>query len=231
MKKSQNTKLSMELSVQKACNDNRPLWTGFTAFENTFNDFESLLEKTNTVLGKQGINIKGVTNDKKAEKQSLRNIMLEVAGAVHAYATDTGDLELKGKVDIKPSTLDRMRGTEFDAICLAVYNEALQVSDQLPDYGVDKDVMTSFKNSLDSFSRLLPAPRTAIVERKGATDELAKLLKKIDCLLNDKLDKLMKKFQVSNPDFYRLYFDARINVDSGSRHLPPADNNTIAPAS
>lgn len=231
MKKNQNTKLSMNLTVRKVCNDNQAVWSEVPAFVTAFNELDIALQKVGFTLGKQGMNIKGVSQSKKALKKELTDITLEVAGAVFAYASDKADLSLKARVNITGTSIERSRGSETLAICQEVYNEALALIDQLGSYGIKQNDMDDFLNSINAFSALLPAPRTAISERKGATDELAKLLSRTDIILKEKLDKLMNKFKLSNPEFFRLYFDARIIVDIGGRHQPPTANDGISPAS
>lgn len=231
MKKNQNTKLPMNLTVQKVCRDNQSIWIGIPAFETAFNEFESLQEKISNTLGKQGSNIKGVTQDKTAVRKALADITLEVARALFAYASDKNDLSLKARADVTGSDLEHTRGSETLAICQTVFNEVQTLTDQLVSYGITQNEMNDFMNIIDAFSTLLPAPRTAISERKGATDELAKLFAKTDHILKEKLDKLILKFKISNPEFYRLYFDARIIVDIGGRHQAHADNSSIPPVS
>ena len=233
MNKTQNTKLSSDLTVEKVCNDNQQVWNGVPAFVSAIGEYVSLLDSVRSTLSRQGINIKGVTLDKKAVKKDLTDITLEVAGAVYAFAADTKNLSLKAKVAITSSNFDHLRGSELLAFCNTVYSEAVAITAQLVDYGITQNEMNNFQGLLTNFSSQLPAPRAAISDRKGATDELAKLFARIDIILKEKLDKLMHKFRLSDPDFYRLYFDARIIVDIGGRHKPPApaENEVIPPVS
>jgi hypothetical protein len=44
------------------------------------------------------------------------------------------------------------------------------------------------------------------------------LFQKADRLLKKRLDKMMVRYQTTDPDFYKSYLNARIIVDYGIRH-------------
>jgi len=137
---------------------------------------------------------------------------------VFAYASDIEDLTLQGKVDFSPSELKQVRDSITLQRCQLIHDEANGVIGSLGSYGVVAGDLTDLQAKIDAYAGAVAAPRTATAEHKGATDEIAKFIKKCDSILKNKMDTLMKNFKVSNPRFYKLYFDARIIVDIGIRH-------------
>jgi len=228
MEKNQNNKLSMGYSVQKVCNNYQSEWTGFVAFETAFNDFESILNNIGKSLDKQGIHIKGVSEDKIAAKELLTDKALEIGGAVFAFATDNNNLALKARVHLSRTNLSNTRNALTVQRCQLIYDEASAIINQLGNYGLTSSSLADFQSKIDAFTAMIAAPRTAITERKGATDDIDKLMKKINAILTNKMDKLMEKYKTVNPEFYRQYFDARIIIDSGMRHKAAVNTTPAA---
>ena len=54
-----------------------------------------------------------------------------------------------------------------------------------------------------------------------AGEKMGNLLNKVDGILTNKSDKLVEKFRIPSPEFYRLFFDARKIVNISSRHEEP----------
>ena len=220
MKSKQENKLSMYYAVQRVCNANPLVWGGLPAFVTAFNDLKTSIGKVENILKIQERGILGVAKDKNVIRDSMIDLTLRIAGAVFAYASDTNNLILKGKVDFSRSELRHER----DSFCIqhsqAVADEANNVIGALGTYGILPADITLLRSKAADFTSALSAPRTAIAERKGATDEIGKQMRKTDVILKEKLDKLIEKFKVSNVDFYKLYFDARRIVDIGIRHKP-----------
>lgn len=218
MKDKQENKLSMYYAVQKVCSANSGVWSGLPAFVTAFADFETNIGKIEDALEAQEKNITGVSKDKDAIGTLMVEKALQVGGAVFAYASDINDLTLKGKVDFSRTELKRVRDSIATQRCQLIHDEANGVIGSLGSYGVTGTDLSDLQTKIDAFASAVAAPRTAITERKGATDEIAKFLRKCDSILKSKLDKLMNQFKVSAPRFYKLYFDARIIVDIGIRH-------------
>lgn len=92
--------------------------------------------------------------------------------------------------------------------CKSVLDAATTVSPQLVGYGVDASRLTSLQHSIDVYDEALSAPRLAITTRKGATSELALLMKDTAKLLLKRLDGLMERYRLEAPSFHRAYMDA-----------------------
>ena len=229
VKAKQENKLSMYYTVQKVCSANSGVWNGLPAFVAAFGDYETNIGKIENALGAQGKNIKGVSEDKDAVKESMIDKALEVANAVFAYASDNNNLTLKGRVDFSRSELRQERDAFAMQHCQLIQDEAMAIVAALASHGVSDSDLQLLQTRIDAFGDMLAAPRQAITERKGATDEIDKLLRKVDSVLTSKLDKLVEKFRVSNPEFYRLFFDARKIVNIGLRHNPANPTPPAAP--
>lgn len=72
---------------------------------------------------------------------------------------------------------------------------------------------------ISDFEQSIASPRVSVTSRKNATNDISKLFTNCDNTIKNKMDKLVEKFKLSNPDFYKQYHDARIIVDHGLHHL------------
>ena len=77
--------------------------------------------------------------------------------------------------------------------------------------------LTSFNCLIDVYNKAIATPREAITYRSAAGNELKKLIKRMDIILNDRLDMLMGTLKKDNPKFHSQYNNARIIVDFGGR--------------
>lgn len=221
MRAKQENKLSMYYAVQKVCSENIGVWNVLPAFVTAFDEFKTNIGKIEEALEAQETNIKGFSLSKDAYEDQMIDKALEIANGVFAYASDINDLTLKSKVDFSRSDLKQARDTIVIQRCQLIHSEASAILKSLGNYGITDVELKDLQMKIDAFALILAAPRTAITERKGATDEIGKLLHKVDGILTDKLDKLAEKFKVPSPEFYRLFFDARITVTLGTRHEDP----------
>jgi hypothetical protein len=64
---------------------------------------------------------------------------------------------------------------------------------------------------------LVEAPRGATTVKSRASKNMISLMKEIDVILNEQLDRLIESFKKSSSNFYQEYNNARIIVDLGTR--------------
>jgi hypothetical protein len=230
MKKNQNNKFSMYLAVLKICRENNSVWNNLPAFAASFTDYENSIGKIEFALEMQGKNIKGVSGTKYAVIKTCIDGALLVAGALCAFASDMNDLALKARINFKKSSIKSEREIVTLQRCKLLYDEAQSRINLLGDYGVTPAVLDDFQLKINAFASYVSAPRIAIVERKGATDEISKMIARIDGILKSKMDKLIESFRATRPEFFRLYFDSRIIVDAGMHHKPSTETNPVIPS-
>ncbi|MEO6884220.1 MAG: hypothetical protein ABI199_09370 [Bacteroidia bacterium] len=222
MNKTQENKLSMYYAVQEVCHAHQTVWGNLAAFTNTFTAFETNVTGIEGLLQVQKTSIKGITADKEAAKTEMMNQGLKMAHALYAFASNTNNLILKGKMEFSRGKLQRVRDSIILQHCRTIKDEAQANIASLTDYGITAAVLTDFQTKIVKSALVIASPRSAIVERKGAGNELNKLMHSNDVLLKDQLDKLAESFRTANAEFYQLYQDARAIVDLGIRHKTPA---------
>ncbi len=213
----QDNKRSMYIAVQSVCNSNNSTWSGLPAFVSTFGDFETTVANIDSQRQVQEGKTTGITENKQKEEDEMIQITLEIASAVHAYASINDDNELRNKVSYSPSYLLNSRDNILKDICQLIHDEANKVIANLADYGKTADDLTQLQKEIDDYAAILAKPRTAIGTRATATTHLVELFKQCDDILKNRLDKLMVSYKNSEPVFYQTYQSARNIVDLGAR--------------
>jgi hypothetical protein len=230
MNKNQENKLSMYYVVRKVCTDNNSVWSGLTAYATAFGNFTANITALEAALEKQLQATTGYAKNKRATEEAMVDKAIEIAKAVFAYAKNQNDTVLQAKVNYSRSDLLRERDSVTMQLCQGVKDEAQPLVGALGPYGVTNTDLTQLQTLIDAFDAANPTPRAAITSRKRATDAISKLEKDIDDILKGVMDPLMENFKATQPDFYKLYFDARIIVDTGSRSSDD-DASTPTPTS
>ena len=217
MNKSQEVRLNMMYTVQRALADAEPQWTGIPAFSAAVAELNTNLEAIQSAVEKQVIDITGFARDKQQSLEHLIAVTLVVSRSTLAYATVQGDLVLAGKMRVGNVMLRRHNDAVVARHCQALLDTVTPFAPALVDFGVTAQRLSELKQAIARFSNALSAPRVAITTRKGATAELNLLMKDTNKLLAKRLDGLMEQFRSSAPVFFRAYKDARIIVDRGVR--------------
>jgi len=208
----------MYLAVQQVCHAFSGVWSLIAAFVQAFAGFESGISKINTAIETQEKDVTGVSENKKKLKLKLVDKAIEIAGALLAFASDSDNKELKSGVNISRSELENAADSSALNHCRFIFNQAASLQATLADYGLKASDISEFQALISGFEKSIASPRIAITSRKSATNDLVGLFANCDDILKNKMDKLIEKFKVSNPDFYKQYFDARIIIERGLHH-------------
>jgi hypothetical protein len=220
MNNKQENKLSMYNAVREIVTTNTSLWEKIPAFTAAFTEYGTLLDNIAATLRTQNSDLTGASADKVSGKEALANATLAVAGAIHAYASQSNKAELKQRVALTRSDLLLVRDMEMLEKCRTIASHAEANKASIADYGATEAVIKDLQDKITAFATLAVRPRVVIAERKDATADLQNLIRLTDTLLSDRLDKIMEQFKVTQPGFYNLYQTNRILVDSGVRRQP-----------
>jgi hypothetical protein len=155
----------------------------------------------------------GITLDKKNKMDAMATAALPLVGCIQAYATDENNQELYEKVNYTYSSFTH--GNDIDKYdrAMMVHAKGTEYLTEMAEYGVTQDMLDALNTAAAAFHAIFTKPQTAIDARKAATEKLEELFAQLNKLLKNKMDKLMMKYQVTNPDFYNDYVNAREIVD------------------
>jgi len=222
MNQNQFDKLKMFRVVLAVCLKYLKLVETVPAFLRAYQALSSLvpsIEKDHTV---QGANTKGVTLNKEQMRDAIIDAAMFIAGAVHSYASDTNNSELKVKVYVNRSDFKNCSFEECIKKCDIITNEATAVIDQLVDHGVVQEDLDGFITLVNDFKIVITKPREVIVEKSSVTEDIAGLFSTGDKILKETTDKLINKFKLSDPSFFQEYWNARI-IESSGHHSAKND--------
>jgi hypothetical protein len=131
-----------------------------------------------------------------------------------AYADIEENAELEYKADKSSSDLYKLRNEDFKTVITETITLLEGNLNNMADYGMTEPQITDLKTSFDNFLVMNGQPRQYRISSKVATESLKELFSKSSKLLDTKLDKLMKRYKNSDPNFYKGYLAARVIVDN-----------------
>lgn len=242
MNNKQENKLSMYNAVKRVLTLFESRWGAMAGFSRAVTSFYGRIDAIERTGANQEKKITGIATDKQDLKESLVEIALRVAGAVHAYAFETENDELGESVDYQRTDLTHMRDELLDQRCSNIHAAATEHISSLADFGITPTVLDSLRDAINAFHEKSPQPRTAISTRSTYTESLVENFDRTDLILTEQLDRLMLQFKRSDStsapspapagsptgatpspapapstDFYELYFQAREIIDLGKR--------------
>jgi hypothetical protein len=133
------------------------------------------------------------------------------------YAFDTTNNRLLEKVNVNKTSFYNVHNQEALTLAKIIVAEAKTHSMALSDYGVSDADIAELESVVSQLEGLLNAPSGVIGERKLYTSNLRELFVAADSIVYDKLDKLIRLFKSSSPEFFALYGNARNVVNTAAR--------------
>ena len=109
-----------------------------------------------------------------------------------------------------------MRDMPLFNYAYTVYGDAQPFATLLEPFASAAEV-AELKTLANNFNALMPLKRTQLSLSALSTQNLEEAIARIDNLLKDTLDVLVKPWEYKNPDFYKAYTNARVLVDAPSR--------------
>lgn len=219
MTSQQENQLSMYYVVQTLCNANNSIWQNNKPFKRSYEEFTVQLPIIAQYRDTQSQNISGLAQNKTDKRKELTEKAYFVANRLQSYATVEKKNELFAKVNYARSVFAKYRDTNLIGLCNTILEQAQSALSDLADYSVNAALLTDLQNAIQAYQDELGKPRHAQINTKTATDTLKQLFTNTNALLTERLDKDVEVFRVSNPDFYKQYFDARRIVQSARGKL------------
>lgn len=156
----------------------------------------------------------GPATDKRQAREQLQTVAAEVAGDVFAYATDQQQPTLQALADYSAGSLKALRGSRLTDVVqtlldgLQPHKAALNT-----DYGLDQARLQELQDALTDFNDRKTQPRETVIDGKVARTSLRTEFAELGTLLQDRLMRLLRKYQRRAPEFYQRIVAARQVVD------------------
>jgi len=216
MNKREEAKVSMYKSVEAHCNTNQTIIATSVAFLASFNAFVAKLASLFTNETSAQKKTKGVALDKDGLKQVLIQAAYDIASVVFAYASKTKNETLRQSVSFTITDLDRLKDEFIVPVCTNIKAAANTNLTALADYGVTAAKLTALQTAMDNYAGATPKPRLAKTQKTTDNKNVRAIMKEIDDILKNEMDKTVVVFRAANPNFVTKYTEVRKIVDPGT---------------
>lgn len=217
MTKEQGDKLGMYDDVQNQHKANPKATEGMTALNNSYIAFFIIVAAIYTTEQQYQNARKGNSDGKKESTEEVREFAIMVAGAILAWATDNKNTVLMAKVKSNKTALGRASNRNLKVISEWFLNLLNENQAALIEYGLTKEVVAAFAESVEDYKEAEPSVRNGIALGKAYREKLLALFREADRILKLKIDMLILPLKKSNPDYYNAYLENRKIKNSATR--------------
>ncbi len=172
--------------------------------------------------------LKGITISKAVKRQAVETLALKISNALGTYSVVNEDIVLGKKVALSSSKWYSFSEEELVTQATIIYNLATPLSTAIEPYGAIASDVTTMGEALKTFTDSISDPSLAIDQRKEDNLSVVEIIDKTRTLLSEKLDIVMRSFEVNNPSLYSLYQSARA-IDTNGAIQEPTMVKTILP--
>jgi hypothetical protein len=188
--------------------------------------FKMITDQIDEVSTQQAKIIKGVAENKNDLIDELNDHIVDVAGAINAYAVSKNDKELQARTKYYPSALARMPQADVIKAAAIVIEEAGKMDRvELTSHGISEPELAEFQTLFTAVKETSSNTRGAIIDHSGYTEKLADLFAQASHLKKYTLDRLATQFRRKAPEFYQKYQAASIVIykHSTAKAAPTAE--------
>lgn len=164
----------------------------------------------------------GVTMRKSNVRENLELLGKKVSNGICSFAVVNEDFELLKRADNSASAWYKFSEEELITETTIILELAKPISGDLKLFGTTENDVQALEKELKRFAATLSDPSLAIDQRKADNKQVVRIIGEIRDLFNNKLDILMRSFEINNPQLYELYLSARAIDINGSISQPTA---------
>lgn len=213
MNKRQSNKLNAYKNVHAVLQANQTIYSEIPVLMNLVNQFSEQLNKLISLSSDSTIDTTSVTGAKNEAKETMAKVAAELASAALAWANEQNDAQKVGMFNYSYSDLRFSSDNQSTGICSAILENLQENSAELAAYMIDASDIVALENSINRFAELSDTKGVIKSQAVSDTRTISQLYVSIDDLLNNKLDKLMKRMESKQPAFYNAYQNARTIID------------------
>lgn len=162
----------------------------------------------------------GYELDKANKRKNVESLSLKVSNAVASFAAVSDDLILKKRADFSASSWYKISEDELVTQATIVRDLGQTNAASLAPYGADTADVTALTTALTSFVDVIANPSLAADQRKNDNKKIPEIIDQMRTLFDDKLDVVMRSYELSDTSLYHLYQSARAIDVNGSTSQP-----------
>jgi len=210
----ENNTFRMYLAVQAVIAKFALIWAGLISMDTASKLFNDQVTQLKVYLALQRSIITGYTKTKKKLRKTMATAAMITCRKVRSYAAEKDDDTNMDKLKISFSRL--MNTTAADALSdcenILILAKAVPVAD-MAKIGLSALEISELQAAVDAFALFIATPRVEIGSRSKSTEGVNTYFKLISATLKDRIDNIMANYQLTEPEFYGEYFEARKIVD------------------
>ena len=162
----------------------------------------------------------GYSLDKAAKRRNVESLSLKISNAVASLAAVNGDLILKKRAYFSSSSWYSISEEELVTQATIIRDLGQANAADMSAYGAGTADVAALSTALTTFIDVITNPTLALDQRKDDNRRIPEIIDQIRTLFEEKLDVVMRSFELSNPSLYNLYQSARAIDINGSTSKP-----------
>jgi hypothetical protein len=191
------------------CSRYQAVWSALPAFSKIHDEVKTMVDMINELNTSVQTNTKGSTESKRKLKEEMINQTLLVAGAAKAYAASVGNDAMVTEMTFSASSINGVKETDADDVCLSKIRQAQQLLQNLSDFGITQMHMDLAIAAVTNYTGMIGTTKSRRTEMKGTNAQMTELFILVNKKLKNEMDPLMRQFKMSNPSFHLEFFSAR----------------------
>jgi len=220
MTRDQEAFFGMALKVKNFNAKNATGMTAVPAVAGFYTQLNTLIAALITADTGSRADLTGITVSKTMKRQALETLALKLSNALASYSVVTNDSVLQKRADFPSNRWYSFSEEELVTQTTIIKNLATPLSANLTPYGAAAADITAIGLALTAFTDAISDPTLAIDQRKADNVKVVAVIDQIRTLFTEKLDVLMRSFEVNSGSLYSLYKSARAIDINGAATEP-----------
>ncbi|TAE14353.1 MAG: hypothetical protein EAZ95_09980 [Bacteroidetes bacterium] len=225
----------------KKLEDNQQVWQAIGALQNSVNEIKSLLAHLQPPAGEKKPRGRAKRSDeevqnanmKKDRRNSLNKKTVTLAGSLYAFAIETKNEDIKTIAFLNHNKMENKNDKQAILVGAEVLESAKANVDKLAYYGVTAEELVALGSAIEDFKQVAGRRKLQGNDEEDEQPKVkisaTKILKDIDDILEERVDKLLLRFEDSHPDFYKSYNRTRNSLKGKSKRVVAVVATDAAP--
>ena len=189
-----------------------PVWSSSVPTSKAVQDLKDNAAQIDKQATIQSVQTKGFTKTKAGKKKLMAHAAFDTAKKICAFATDSNDQSLFGKMKFTWSKLYYSTDVDARNCAQSIYDAAVALPAAAQTaYGIDPAIL---RTAIDGFVTVLTLPRNQTVIKHIATESIPTYIDKCREIIDNRIMNMMSNWRESNPTFYSQMVAAKKVLDS-----------------